>query len=50
MGSGTFVAPKTVEVTLTGGGTRTLRGEHVVVCTGSQRGSTIRPGLKDAVR
>ena len=35
MGTGCFVAPKTIEVALNDGGTRTLRGKNVVVNTGS---------------
>jgi pyruvate/2-oxoglutarate dehydrogenase complex dihydrolipoamide dehydrogenase (E3) component len=36
MGNGRFVAPKTVEVALNAGGTRTLRGQTVVIDTGSR--------------
>jgi pyruvate/2-oxoglutarate dehydrogenase complex dihydrolipoamide dehydrogenase (E3) component len=35
MGTGQFVAPKTIEVALNGGGKRLLTGEHVVVNVGS---------------
>src|SRR5450631_3746779 len=35
MGSGRFVGPKTIEVELTDGGTRVLRGDNVVISTGS---------------
>lgn len=48
MGSGTFVAPKTIEVSLQGGETRTLRGEVVVVSTGSRARIDDTPGLKEA--
>jgi pyruvate/2-oxoglutarate dehydrogenase complex dihydrolipoamide dehydrogenase (E3) component len=48
MGSGGFVATRTIKVTLHGGGTRTLRGETVVVCTGSRARIDDTPGLKDA--
>ena len=48
MGSGTFVAPKTIEVALHDGGVRTLRGEVVVVCTGSRARIDDTPGLKEA--
>jgi pyruvate/2-oxoglutarate dehydrogenase complex dihydrolipoamide dehydrogenase (E3) component len=48
MGNGTFVAPKTIEVALHGGETRTLRGENVVVCTGSRARIDDTPGLKEA--
>src|SRR5213592_1249697 len=34
MGDGSFVAPRTVEVTLHAGGTRVLRGGNVVISTG----------------
>ncbi|WP_165070541.1 dihydrolipoyl dehydrogenase family protein [Paludisphaera rhizosphaerae] len=36
MGEGRFVAPKTIEVELNEGGSRTLRGEVVVIDTGSR--------------
>src|SRR5947209_20571353 len=36
MGSGRFVAPRTIEVALNDGGTRTLRGRVVVINTGSR--------------
>jgi len=48
MGSGRFVAPKTIEVTLGEGGTRTLRGKHVVINTGSRATLESIPGLKEA--
>ncbi len=48
MGSGRFVAPKTIEVTLSEGGTRTLRGKHVVINTGSRATLESIPGLKEA--
>ena len=48
MGDGTFVAPKTLQLSLPGGGTRTLRGEAVVVCTGSRARIDDTPGLKEA--
>ena len=50
MGSGAFVAPKTIEVALHAGGTRTLRGEIVVISTGSRRGSTTRPASRRRAR
>jgi pyruvate/2-oxoglutarate dehydrogenase complex dihydrolipoamide dehydrogenase (E3) component len=48
MGAGRFVAPKTIEVTLTEGGTRLLHGKKVVINTGSR--ATIDPvaGLIEA--
>lgn len=48
MGNGCFVAPKTIEVTLNGGGTRTLRGQIVVIDTGSRARIDKTPGLSDA--
>src|SRR5690242_12484723 len=36
MGQGRFVAPRTIEVALNAGGTRTLAGEIVVIDTGSR--------------
>ena len=42
MGNGRFVAPKTIEVALNAGGSRTLRGQNVVINTGSRAGSTTR--------
>jgi pyruvate/2-oxoglutarate dehydrogenase complex dihydrolipoamide dehydrogenase (E3) component len=48
MGSGRFVAPKTIEVTLSEGGTRSLRGKHVVINTGSRAALEAIPGLSEA--
>jgi pyruvate/2-oxoglutarate dehydrogenase complex dihydrolipoamide dehydrogenase (E3) component len=48
MGSGRFVAPKTIEVDLHGGGTRVLRGEVVVISTGSRARLDDTPGLVEA--
>jgi len=48
MGSGRFVAPKTIEVTLSEGGTRSLRGKHVVINTGSRATLESIPGLQEA--
>jgi pyruvate/2-oxoglutarate dehydrogenase complex dihydrolipoamide dehydrogenase (E3) component len=45
MGHGRFVGPKTVEVALSGGGTRTLRGKTVVINTGSRARLDDTPGL-----
>src|SRR5260221_10772650 len=36
MGQGRFVAPKTIEVALNAGGTRSLRGQTVIIDTGSR--------------
>lgn len=48
MGRGAFVAPKTIEVALHGGGTRTLRGAAVVISTGSRARLDDTPGLLEA--
>jgi pyruvate/2-oxoglutarate dehydrogenase complex dihydrolipoamide dehydrogenase (E3) component len=49
MGTGRFVAPRTVEVSLNAGGTRTLRGRDVLIDTGSRaRLDADTPGLADA--
>jgi pyruvate/2-oxoglutarate dehydrogenase complex dihydrolipoamide dehydrogenase (E3) component len=48
MGSGTFIAPKTLEVALHDGGTRTMHGEVVILSTGSRAQVDSTPGLKDA--
>ena len=42
MGSGRFVAEKTVEVALNAGGVRTLMGKSVVINTGSRAGWMVR--------
>ena len=48
MGSGRFVGPKTIEVTLTGGEKRLLRGKHVVINTGTRAVIDPTPGLAEA--
>jgi pyruvate/2-oxoglutarate dehydrogenase complex dihydrolipoamide dehydrogenase (E3) component len=48
MGTGRFVGPKTVEVRLADGGTRTFRGKNVVVNTGSRATLEPIPGLAEA--
>src|SRR5262249_40539164 len=48
MGNGRFVVPKTVEVALNGGGTRTLRGQTVVIDTGSRARIDDTPGLSES--
>jgi pyruvate/2-oxoglutarate dehydrogenase complex dihydrolipoamide dehydrogenase (E3) component len=48
MGSGRFVAPKTLEVTLNDGGTRLLTGNQVVVNLGSHAAVPNIPGLEAA--
>ncbi len=47
-GSGRFVGPKTIEVTLNGGGPRILRGKNVVISTGSRATIDPIPGLREA--
>jgi pyruvate/2-oxoglutarate dehydrogenase complex dihydrolipoamide dehydrogenase (E3) component len=46
MGSGRFVGPKTIEVTLNEGGTRLLTGNEVVVNVGSHAAIPSIPGLE----
>jgi pyruvate/2-oxoglutarate dehydrogenase complex dihydrolipoamide dehydrogenase (E3) component len=48
MGSGRFVKPKTIEVQLNGGGTRTLSGDQVVVNVGTHAAIPDVPGLAAA--
>lgn len=48
MGSGRFVAPKTIEVALNAGGTRALRGKTVVINTGSRAKIDDTPGLAES--
>ncbi|MDR3620159.1 MAG: FAD-dependent oxidoreductase [Paludisphaera borealis] len=48
MGQGRFVAPKTIEVDLAEGGTRTLRGEIVVINSGTRARIDSTPGLVEA--
>jgi pyruvate/2-oxoglutarate dehydrogenase complex dihydrolipoamide dehydrogenase (E3) component len=48
MGTGRFVGPKTVEVELAEGGTRTFRGKNVVINTGSRATMEPIPGLAEA--
>jgi pyruvate/2-oxoglutarate dehydrogenase complex dihydrolipoamide dehydrogenase (E3) component len=48
LGSGRFVAPKTVQVTLDDGTTRLLRGKNVIVCTGTHAALDPVPGLAEA--
>ena len=45
MGSGRFIGPKTIEVALPEGGTRVLRGEKVIISTGSRASIEPIPGL-----
>jgi pyruvate/2-oxoglutarate dehydrogenase complex dihydrolipoamide dehydrogenase (E3) component len=48
LGSGGFVAPKTLEVVLPDGTTRRLRGANVIVSTGTRAALEATPGLDDA--
>ena len=48
MGTGRFVGPKTIEVALNDGGTRTFRGKNVVINTGSRATLEPIPGLAEA--
>jgi pyruvate/2-oxoglutarate dehydrogenase complex dihydrolipoamide dehydrogenase (E3) component len=48
MGSGRFIAPKTIEVALNAGGARTLRGQTVVINTGSRARIDDTPGLSES--
>ena len=48
MGSGRFVGPKTIEVALTAGGKRVLRGKHVLIDTGSRATIENTLGLREA--
>jgi pyruvate/2-oxoglutarate dehydrogenase complex dihydrolipoamide dehydrogenase (E3) component len=48
MGTGQFIAPKTIEGSLNDGGTRVLRGEEVVINVGSHALIPDVPGLNDA--
>ena len=47
-GDGRFVGPKTIEVTIDGGGTRILRGANVIINTGSRATVDSTPGLKES--
>jgi pyruvate/2-oxoglutarate dehydrogenase complex dihydrolipoamide dehydrogenase (E3) component len=47
-GAGRFIAPKSIEVKLRDGGLRKLRGENVVISTGTHATMPSIPGLADA--
>src|SRR5262245_35285981 len=49
MGTGRFVAPKTIEVALNDGGTRTFRGKNVVIDTGTRATLEPIPGLLESM-
>src|ERR1700728_5103414 len=48
LGTGRFMAPRTVEVTLSDGTTRQLRGANVIVSTGTRAALETIPGLAEA--
>ena len=48
LGTGRFVAPRTVEVTAADGATRYLRGANVIVSTGTRAALEAIPGLAEA--
>jgi pyruvate/2-oxoglutarate dehydrogenase complex dihydrolipoamide dehydrogenase (E3) component len=48
MGSGRFIAPRTVEVTLSDGQRRVLRGANVIISTGTHASLPPIPGLAEA--
>jgi pyruvate/2-oxoglutarate dehydrogenase complex dihydrolipoamide dehydrogenase (E3) component len=48
MGSGRFIGHKTIEVALADGGIRVLRGENVIISTGSRATAEPIPGLSEA--
>jgi pyruvate/2-oxoglutarate dehydrogenase complex dihydrolipoamide dehydrogenase (E3) component len=47
-GSGRFIAPRTLEVTLSDGTKRQLRGTNVIISTGTRAALPLIPGLVDA--
>ncbi|MGA8492673.1 MAG: FAD-dependent oxidoreductase [Terriglobales bacterium] len=47
-GSGRFIGPKTLEVTLPNGSSRQLRGANVIISTGTRAGVELIHGLADA--
>jgi pyruvate/2-oxoglutarate dehydrogenase complex dihydrolipoamide dehydrogenase (E3) component len=48
MGTGRFIAPRTIEVDLADGGARVLHGKRVIICTGSRATIDPIPGLLEA--
>src|SRR5260370_36903541 len=48
LGTGRFVAPRTVEAALPDGSTRPLRGTNVIVSTGTRASLEPIPGLAEA--
>src|SRR5260370_9153134 len=47
LGSGRFIAPKTIEVSLPDGGSRFLHGENIIISTGSRATIEPIPGLQE---
>ena len=47
-GSGKFVGPKTIELTSNDGNKRYLKGDNIIICTGSRAVISDIPGLKDS--
>jgi pyruvate/2-oxoglutarate dehydrogenase complex dihydrolipoamide dehydrogenase (E3) component len=47
VGSGRFTGPRTLTVSLPGGGERVLRGKNVVISTGSRTSIDSTPGLRE---
>src|SRR5438876_12408290 len=48
LGTGQFVAPRTVEAALPDGSSRQLHGKHVIASTGTRASSEPIPGLAEA--
>jgi pyruvate/2-oxoglutarate dehydrogenase complex dihydrolipoamide dehydrogenase (E3) component len=48
MGHGKFIGPRTIEIVLNDGGTRTLRGKNVIISTGSRSTLPAISGLWEA--
>lgn len=48
LGTGRFIAPKTIEATLSDGTTRQLRGTNVIISTGTRAALEPIPGLAEA--
>src|SRR5579859_1358122 len=48
MGTGRFIGPKIIEIALNAGGKRVLRGENVLIDTGTRAAIDNTPGLREA--
>ncbi|MBC8740321.1 mercuric reductase [Paraburkholderia sp. UCT31] len=48
LGTGRFIAPRTIEVRMNEGGERVIQGEHVFINTGTTAAVPDVPGLRDA--